>query len=87
MPQESRAETVDPSHIPTNMLQRVEIVADGGSAIYGSDAVAGVANLILRRRFEDARGRERALWRPCNLGYEEKVGQITAGHSVGSGAR
>ena len=40
---------IDPSSIPANALQRIEIVADGASAIYGADAVAGVANLILRR--------------------------------------
>jgi iron complex outermembrane receptor protein len=40
---------VDPSVIPITALQRVEVVADGASALYGSDAVAGVVNLILRR--------------------------------------
>lgn len=40
---------VDPSVIPITALERVEVVADGASAIYGSDAVAGVVNLILRR--------------------------------------
>lgn len=39
----------DTSIIPLLALQRVEIVADGASAIYGSDAVAGVVNLIMRR--------------------------------------
>jgi iron complex outermembrane receptor protein len=39
----------DPSVIPTLGLERVEVVADGASAIYGSDAVAGVVNLIPRR--------------------------------------
>jgi iron complex outermembrane receptor protein len=43
---------VDPNVIPTVALERVEIVADGASAIYGSDAIAGVANLILRRSFD-----------------------------------
>jgi len=43
---------VDPSIIPTLALQRVEIVADGASAIYGSDAVAGVVNLIMRRKVD-----------------------------------
>lgn len=43
---------VDPSIIPTLALERVEIVADGASAIYGSDAVAGVVNLILRRNVQ-----------------------------------
>lgn len=39
----------EPSVIPTLGLERVEVVADGASAIYGSDAVAGVVNLIPRR--------------------------------------
>jgi iron complex outermembrane recepter protein len=44
----------DPNVIPTIALERVEIVADGASAIYGSDAIAGVANLILRRKANGA---------------------------------
>lgn len=42
----------DPSVIPTLGLERVEVVADGASAIYGSDAVAGVVNLIPRRSLD-----------------------------------
>jgi iron complex outermembrane recepter protein len=45
----TRGEFIDPSVVPLLALQRVEVVADGASAVYGSDAVAGVANLILRR--------------------------------------
>jgi len=45
---------VDPSSIPTIALERVEVVADGASAIYGSDAIAGVVNLILRKNFVGA---------------------------------
>ncbi|MBO9580422.1 MAG: TonB-dependent receptor [Sphingobium sp.] len=41
--------STDPSILPSLGVQRVEIVADGASAIYGSDAVAGVVNLIPRR--------------------------------------
>ncbi|MFT3722218.1 MAG: TonB-dependent receptor [Hyphomonadaceae bacterium] len=37
--------------IPGLALERVEVVADGSSAIYGSDAVAGVVNFITRKRF------------------------------------
>lgn len=44
----------DVSAIPLSALQRVEIVTDGASAIYGSDAVAGVVNFVLRRNFEGA---------------------------------
>jgi iron complex outermembrane recepter protein len=39
----------DPSSIPPSAIDHVEIVADGGSAIYGSDAVAGVINIILKK--------------------------------------
>ncbi|MDF0491136.1 TonB-dependent receptor [Sphingobium sp. H39-3-25] len=42
---------VDISAIPLAAVDRIEIVADGASAIYGSDAVAGVANVLLRRDF------------------------------------
>lgn len=42
----------DPSIIPTIAVERVEVIADGASAIYGSDAVAGVVNFIYRRNFE-----------------------------------
>jgi iron complex outermembrane receptor protein len=52
VPQGTTGFAVDPSSIPTLALERVEVVADGASAIYGSDAVAGVVNLIPRRNFE-----------------------------------
>ena len=44
--------SIDPSVMPTLALERVEVVADGASAIYGSDAVAGVVNLIPRRTLD-----------------------------------
>jgi iron complex outermembrane receptor protein len=44
--------STDPSVLPTLGVERVEIVADGASAIYGSDAVAGVVNLIPRRSLD-----------------------------------
>lgn len=43
---------VDISAIPLAALDRIEVVPDGASALYGSDAVAGVVNVILRRDFE-----------------------------------
>ncbi len=43
---------VDPNLVPINMLERVEVFPDGGSAVYGSDAVAGVVNFITRKHFE-----------------------------------
>ncbi len=44
-------QTVDISAIPVEAVDRIEIVPDGASAIYGSDAVGGVANVILKRDF------------------------------------
>src|SRR6266478_2185236 len=41
----------DLSTIPTAAIERVEILKDGASAIYGSDAIAGVVNVILRKRY------------------------------------
>ena len=38
--------------IPNIALERIEIVKDGASALYGSDAIAGVANFITRKKFE-----------------------------------
>jgi len=38
--------------IPSSLIERVEILTDGASSIYGADAVAGVANIILRNDFE-----------------------------------
>lgn len=43
---------VDVSLLPLSAVQRVEILTDGASAIYGSDAVGGVVNFIMRRDFE-----------------------------------
>lgn len=43
---------VDISTIPSNLVERIEIVTGGASALYGADAVAGVANFILKDDFE-----------------------------------
>ncbi|MEO7773663.1 MAG: TonB-dependent receptor [Steroidobacteraceae bacterium] len=42
----------DVSAIPTSMVERIEVLKDGASTIYGSDAVAGVINIITRRNFD-----------------------------------
>lgn len=45
-------QAIDISAIPVAAVERLEIVADGASALYGSDAVAGVANVILKRDYD-----------------------------------
>ena len=46
--------TVDPSIIPALSQDRIDVLVDGASATYGSDAVAGVINIILKRGFDGA---------------------------------
>jgi len=46
--------TIDPSIIPALALDRIDILVDGASATYGSDAVAGVINIILKRGYDGA---------------------------------
>jgi len=45
----------DPNIIPDSAIQRVEVLADGASSIYGSDAVAGVVNYITRPSYSGAK--------------------------------
>ena len=45
---------VDPSIIPALALDRIDVLPDGASATYGSDAVAGVINVVLRRGYDGA---------------------------------
>ena len=44
--------TVDLNTIPANMVQRIEILQAGASAVYGSDAISGVVNVITNSKFE-----------------------------------
>lgn len=45
---------VDISAIPLGAIERIEILPDGASSIYGSDAIAGVVNVVLRDRYDGA---------------------------------
>ena len=48
----STAPAADLDQIPAAMIERVDVVTGGASAVYGSDAIAGVVNFILRRNFQ-----------------------------------
>ncbi len=45
---------VDLSSIPVGAIERVEVLTDGASAIYGSDAVSGVVNIVLKRQADNS---------------------------------
>lgn len=75
---------VDVSSIPLSAINRVEILTDGASAVYGSDAVGGVVNIILDDTFD--RAETQAQYGSVTSGHltEERVSQ-TFGERWGSG--
>lgn len=54
-PSDPFGHAVDTNTIPAAIIQNVEIISGGASAVYGSDAVAGVVNIITKRNFEGLR--------------------------------
>ncbi len=81
---EPGSSTVDTNTIPVDLIERVDVVTGGNSAVYGSDAVAGVVNFVLKQDFEGFRVRGQAGIssrgdRPTYLG------SITAGKNFNDG--
>jgi iron complex outermembrane recepter protein len=72
---------VDVNNIPTDFIDRVEVVTGGSSAVYGSDAVAGVVNFILKDRFDGVQLRAQGgqTFRGDNPTY---FASLTAGQSL-----
>jgi iron complex outermembrane receptor protein len=73
----------DPSIVPVIALQRVEVVADGASSVYGSDAIAGVVNFIYRRNVEGLEAQATYGWNDTR--YRKRNFALLGGHSWGSG--
>jgi len=77
-------ERVDTNIIPTDLIERVDLVTGGNSAIYGSDAVAGVVNFVLKRNFDGIRVRGQG----GITTYGDRGSyftSLTAGHNFGEG--
>jgi len=79
----------DVSLVPSVAIDRIDILTDGASAIYGSDAVAGVVNIRFRNRFEGAETRARVGTADGDYG-EVQISQIfgkgwSTGHAVVAG--
>ena len=75
--------TPDAGILPPAALQGVDVLADGGSAIYGADAVGGVVNFITRKRME---GIETDAHFGLADQYHAGDFNITGGHDWGSGS-
>lgn len=71
---------VDTGLIPIGLLDHVEVVEAGGAAVYGSDAIAGVINYVLKKNFEgvemDVQGG--TSWKGD---HKQESARITAGHN------
>ncbi len=81
---------VDVSLIPLSAIERVEVLTDGASALYGSDAVGGVVNMILREDFSGVETRVRygsvtegdhdEIQASQMLGHATDTGQVLIGY-------
>lgn len=73
----------DPDVVPPGALARVEVATDGGSSVYGSDAVGGVINLITRRDYD---GLEVNLRQGFGDEYQSTDAYFTAGQKWATGS-
>ena len=75
----------DISSIPMELVERVEIQLDGASALYGSDAIGGVINIILRKDYEGTTVRVRRT-APLKGGYERYNASVATTRAWPSGS-
>lgn len=73
---------VDPNTVPSIMVERVDVLAEGASSVYGSDAVAGVVNFITRGHFDGVQLQGATTFSEGRSAY--KAG-LLVGHSWDSG--
>lgn len=82
--------TVDVNTLPQMLIERVEVVTGGASAVYGSDAVAGVANFILDKKFQGFKGNVQGGIstygdaRSIRVGLAGGMDVLSRGHLIGS---
>ena len=75
---------VDVSSIPTDLIERVDVLTAGASAVYGADGVSGVVNFILKKDFEGVAARTQ--FGISNQGdAENRFVSLAAGHNFADG--
>jgi iron complex outermembrane receptor protein len=99
MPGSPTALVPDLNFIPGNMIKRVDVVTGGASAVYGSDAVAGVVNFIMDRNFEGFQiSAQNSFYQHNNNdqivaplaradGYPTRTGNVVDGHGLDLSAK
>jgi iron complex outermembrane receptor protein len=65
----------DVNAIPASMVERIEVLKDGASAVYGSDAIGGVVNFILRNDYQGAQI-------STNFGQSDRADGDTSGYTA-----
>ncbi|HWS66552.1 MAG TPA: TonB-dependent receptor [Steroidobacteraceae bacterium] len=73
----------DVSTIPVSAIERIEILPEGTAALYGSDAIGGVVNIILRKNFEGIEARVRGSTTDSEA--TERSAALLAGHAGARG--
>ncbi|WP_095497106.1 TonB-dependent receptor plug domain-containing protein [Paraferrimonas haliotis] len=71
--------------IPMSAVERIEILTDGASSIYGSDAIAGVVNIIMKKKFEGIEFSVGGGSRERDDGLNSKEFSVTTGYSTDKG--
>jgi iron complex outermembrane receptor protein len=72
--------SVDISSIPVAAIERVEVLKDGASAVYGSDAIAGVVNFIMRSNFQGLEATATGGTPTEHGGGQQEIASLYAGH-------
>jgi len=75
---------VDVNLIPVSAIERIEVLNDGASAIYGSDAVSGVVNIILKSNFQGLEIGGNYKIAPTGGHWQERSARLTGGFTHGN---
>lgn len=75
---------VDVNNIPTDLVERIDVVTGGASAVYGSEAIAGVVNFVLKNDFQGLRVRAQNTLSDKGDAARQYV-SITGGQNFGGG--